>query len=179
MMEKSNKIERDSLTLFENFAIFQTGDGKVNIDVYFQNDTLWLTQKRIAELFEKGRSTITEHLKKIFSDGELNQDSVCRDFRHTAEDGKNYTTKYYNLKAVTAVGYRVNSHRAIEFRKWATDVLHEYIIKGFAMDDERLKNPEGRPDYFDAQQADADDLQAFSQLEEAIGSRNNATLREI
>ena len=124
---------------FSNFVIFQTETGKVNIEVYFQNDTLWLTQKKIAELFEKSRSTITEHLKKIFIEGELDENSVCRDFRHTAEDGKTYNTKYYNLRAITAVGYRVNSHRAIEFRKWATEILHEYIIKGFVMDDERLK----------------------------------------
>jgi hypothetical protein len=83
--------------------------------------------KKIAELFEKGRSTITEHLKNIFSENELEEDSVCRDFRHTAEDGKIYNTKYYNLRAITAVGYRVNSHRATEFRKWATDILHEDI----------------------------------------------------
>jgi hypothetical protein len=120
-------------------VIFQTENGKVNIDVYFQDETLWLTQKLIAELFEKGCSTITEHLKQIFIDGELNENSVCRDFRHTAEDGKRYTTKHYNLRAITAVGYRVNLYRAIEFRKWATEILHEYIIKGFAMDDECLK----------------------------------------
>ncbi len=83
--------------------------------------------------------TITEHLQKIFAEGELDENSVCRDFRHTANDGKIYSTKYYNLKAITAVGYRVNSHRATEFRKWATEILHEYIIKGFAMDDDRLK----------------------------------------
>ncbi|MEA3228035.1 MAG: virulence RhuM family protein, partial [Campylobacterota bacterium] len=112
---------------------------KVNIDVFFQDETLWLTQKQLAELFEKGRSTITEHLKNIFDEKELDENSVCRDFRHTANDGKNYKTKYYNLKAIVAVGYRVNSHRATEFRKWATEILHEYIVKGFAMDDERLK----------------------------------------
>lgn len=134
IVPKSNELQE-----FNNFVLFTTDSGKVNIDVYFRDETLWLTQKRIAELFEKGRSTITEHLKRIFEDGELNENSVCRDFRHTAEDGKTYITKYYNLKAITAVGYRVNSHRAIEFRKWASEVLHEYIIKGFAMDDERLK----------------------------------------
>jgi len=133
-----------------DFVIFQTETGKINVKVFFQENTLWLTQKTIAELFQKGRSTITEHLKHIFTDGELDENSVCRDFRHTAEDGKNYTTKFYNLRAVTAVGYRVNSHRATEFRKWATEILHEYIIKGFAMDDERLK--QGKhfgQDYFD------------------------------
>ena len=151
-----NKRELKELTKFENFVIFQTDDGKVNIDVYFQDETLWLTQKLIAELFEKGRSTITEHLKKIFADSELDENVVCRDFRHTTQhgaiEGKTQvkTTKYYNLKAIVAVGYRVNSHRAIEFRKWATEILHEYIIKGFAMDDERLKQIKhfGK-DYFD------------------------------
>ena len=137
-MNKKKNMNSE-LQLFTNFVIFQTKNGKVNIDVFFKDETLWLTQKLIAELFEKGRSTITEHLQKIFTDGELNEDSVCRDFRHTADDGKTYSIKYYNLKAITAVGYRVNSHRAIEFRKWATEILHEYIIKGFAMDDERLK----------------------------------------
>ena len=132
LLSSENKIS--------NFVIFQTATGKVNIDVFFQNETLWLTQKKMAELFEKGRTTITEHLKNIFSERELDENSVCRDFRHTAEDGKLYSTKYYNLKAITAVGYRVNSHRATEFRKWATEILHEYIIKGFAMDDERLKH---------------------------------------
>ena len=144
-MNKENELQKLS-----NFVIFQTEDGKVNIDVYFQNDTLWLTQKLIAELFGKGRSTITEHLTNIFADGELEEKSVCRDFRHTAEDGKIYNIKYYNLRAITAVGYRVNSHRAIEFRKWATEILHEYIIKGFAMDDERLKQIKHfGQDYFD------------------------------
>jgi hypothetical protein len=134
----------------ENFVLFQTNSGKVNIDVLFQNQTLWLPQKAIAELFEKGRSTITEHITNIFSEGELEEYSVCREFRHTAEDGKNYKTKYYNLKAILSVGYRVNSHRAIEFRKWANTILEEYIVKGFAMDDERLRQIKhfGK-DYFD------------------------------
>jgi len=153
-MKKDKKSTE--LQLFSNFVIFQTENGKVNIDVYFQDETIWLTQKLIAELFEKGRSTITEHLKKIFADGELNEKMVCRDFRHTTQHGaiegltQETTAKYYNLRAITAVGYRVNSHRAIEFRKWATEILHEYIIKGFAMDDERLKQIKhfGK-DYFD------------------------------
>jgi len=138
------------LQRIENFVIFQTDSGKINVEVYFQNDTLWLTQKKISELFEKDRSVITKHLKSIFKDGELEENSVCANFAHTAQDGKTYKTKFYNLRAITAVGYRVNSHRAIAFRRWATEILHEYIIKGFAMDDERLKKMKhfGK-DYFD------------------------------
>ncbi len=144
------KKSSNDLQPLNNYVIFQTKTGKVNIDVFFYEETLWLTQKKIAELFEKGRSTITEHLSNIFKSGELKERSVCRDFRHTAEDGKQYSSKYYNLRAITAVGYRVNSQRATEFRKWATDVLHEYIIKGFAMDDERLKSVQHfGQDYFD------------------------------
>ena len=147
---------KNKLQKLNNFVIFETGEGKVNIDVLFQDETLWLTQKLIAELFEKGRTTITEHLKNIFDTGELEEKVVCRDFRHTTKHGaikgktQEKTTKYYNLKAITAVGYRVNSHRATEFRKWATEILHEYIIKGFAMDDNRLKQIKhfGK-DYFD------------------------------
>ena len=148
--------EEQNLELFNNFVLFKAENGKVNIDVYFQDDTLWLTQKKIAELFQKGRSTISEHLKNLFEAGELEEKVVCRDFRHTtlhgAIEGKTQETeaKYYNLTAIIAVGYRVNSHIAIEFRKWATEILHEYIIKGFTMDDERLK--QGKHfgiDYFD------------------------------
>ena len=145
MSKKKKENINSELKLFTNFVIFQTENGKVNINVFFKDETLWLTQKLIAELFEKGRSTITEHLKKIFSEGELDEKQVCRHFRHTTQHGaikgktQEQEVKYYNLKAITAVGYRVNSHRATEFRKWATEILHEYIIKGFAMDDERLK----------------------------------------
>lgn len=141
----SNELQR-----IENFVIYQTETGKVNVEVYFLDNTLWLTQKVMSQLFNKGRSTITEHLNNIFKEGELDKDSVCRDFRHTAPDGKNYTTKFYNLRAITAVGYRANSQEATAFRQWATEVLHEYIIKGFAMDDERLKQLKHfGQDYFD------------------------------
>jgi len=139
-MSKKNKIKKSTeLQQFDNFVIFQTENGKINIDVFFQDETLWLPQKLIAELFEKDRTVITKHLKNIFESGELIENSVCAKFAHTAKDGKTYNTNYYNLRAITAVGYRVNSHRATQFRKWATEILHEYIIKGFAMDDERLK----------------------------------------
>lgn len=157
-MSKDKNIpnKKGELQQLNNFVLFQAENGKVNIDVYFQDETLWLSQKAIAELFEKGRSTITEHLKKIFEEGELDENVVCRNFRQTTQHGaieglqQEKDVKFYSLKAITAVGYRVNSHRAIEFRKWATNVLHEYIIKGFAMDDERLKQIQHFGiDYFD------------------------------
>ena len=138
------------LELFNNFVIFQTASGKVNIDVFFQNETLWLTQKKMAELFEVNVPAISKHLKNIFEEGELSEKSVISILETTAEDGKKYKTKYYNLNAILAVGYRINSQRAIEFRKWASTVLHDFVIKGFAMDDERLKQIKhfGK-DYFD------------------------------
>ncbi len=142
-IEKHN--EPNGLQKFPNFVIFKTADGKVNIDVYFKDETLWLTQKALSILFEKDRTVIGKHLKNIFESGELDENVVCANFAHTTQHGaiedktQEKDVKYYNLRATVAVGYRVNSHRAIEFRKWATGILHEYIIKGFAMDDERLK----------------------------------------
>ncbi len=141
---------KNELQKIDNFVIFKTQAGKVNVSVFFKDDTIWLTQKLIATLFEKDRSVITKHLKNIFLSGELIENSVCANFAHTAQDSKTYNTKYYNLRAITAVGYRVNSPRATEFRKWATEILHEYIVKGFAMDDERLKQVKHfGQDYFD------------------------------
>jgi hypothetical protein len=145
MNDKNSQLER-----FSNFVIFQTATGKVNIDVFFQHETLWLTQKKMAELFEVNVPAISKHLKNIFATDELKEKAVISILETTASDGKKYKTKYYNLRAITAIGYRVNSHRATEFRKWATEILHEYIIKGFAMDDERLKQIKHfGHDYFD------------------------------
>jgi len=141
---------------YQNFVIFKTESGTVNVEVFFQDDTLWLTQKKIAELFEKDRSVVAKHLKNIFNEGELDEFLVCANFAqttpHGAIEGKTQIreVKFYNLRAITAVGYRVNSHRATEFRKWATEILHEYIVKGFSMDDERLKQVQHfGQDYFD------------------------------
>lgn len=146
-MKTDNK---DKLQLLGNFVIFKTEDGKVNIDVYFKDDTLWLTQKLMSLLFEVKVPAISKHLKNIFEVGELKEKSVISNLETTAKDGKNYKTKFYNLKAITAVGYRVNSVRATQFRQWATNVLHEYIVKGFSIDDERLKqNQHFGKDYFD------------------------------
>jgi len=134
---------KDELT---EFLLYNTPEGNVKVEIVLHNETIWLPQKRIAELFGKGRSTITEHLSNIFKEGELDENSVCREFRHTTQHGaiagktQATTTKYYNLDAILSVGYRVNSHQATQFRIWATTILKEYIIKGFAMDDERLKN---------------------------------------
>jgi len=122
------------------FLIFTAQAGEDSIEVRVEDETVWLTQKLIAELFSKGRSTITEHLKNIFSDDELEEDSVCREFRHTGSDGKSYNTKFYNLDAIISVGYRVNSKRATQFRQWATQVLREFAIKGFVLDNKRLEN---------------------------------------
>ena len=132
----SNKLEE-----FNNFVIFQTEKGKVNIniDIFFKDENLWLTQKKIAELFETTKQNISLHLKNIFSSSELVEGAVVKDFLTTASDGKSYQTKFYNLDAIIAVGYRVNSKQATHFRIWATKILKEYTIKGFALDDERLK----------------------------------------
>ncbi|MBI2448160.1 virulence RhuM family protein [Candidatus Microgenomates bacterium] len=122
------------------FLLYTTFEGKVNIDVFFQNETVWLTQKKMAELFDVDVRTVNEHLQNIFKSSELSKYSVIRKFRTTASDGKPYNTNFYNLDAIISVGYRVNSTQATRFRIWATQALREYIIKGFAMDDERLKN---------------------------------------
>ena len=122
-----------------NLLIYQNQEGNIKIDVHLENETVWLTQDQMATLFGKGRSTVTEHISNVFKEGELEQDSVCRNFRHTANDGKNYDTKYYNLDVIISVGYRVKSKQGTQFRIWATQRLKEYIIKGFALNDERFK----------------------------------------
>ena len=140
---------------FPNFVIFKIDSSKVNIDVFFADETLWLTQKKMAELFETTPQNITLHLKNIYKETELVENATCKEFLQVQKEGNREVkrkSKYYNLKAITAVGYRVNSHRATEFRKWATDILHEYIIKGFTMDDERLKQIKHfGVDYFEEQ----------------------------
>lgn len=122
------------------FLIFTSQNKEDSIEVKVFEESVWLTQTMIAELFDKGRTTITEHLKNIFESEELDEKSVCREFRHTANDGKTYNTKYYNLDAIISVGYRVNSKKATQFRQWATSVLKEFAIKGFVLDKKRLEN---------------------------------------
>ena len=135
-MDKNLQIRNSTA----EFLIFTSQAGENNIEVRVEDETVWLTQKLISELFDKGRSTITEHLKNIFVEGELDENSVCREFRHTANDGKIYQTKYYNLDAIISVGYRVNSKKATHFRQWATRVLSEFAIKGFVIDKKRMEN---------------------------------------
>jgi hypothetical protein len=144
MKEAQAKIKiNNSLSIKDQtteFLLYTAPDGEIKIEVFLHNENLWLTQERMAELFGVQRPAITKHLKNIFSDGELEENSVSSILEHTANDGKKYKTKFYNLDAIIAVGYRVNSKKATQFRIWATKILKEYIIKGFAMNDERMKN---------------------------------------
>jgi hypothetical protein len=130
--------------------LYQTQEGTVRIEVLYQSETFWLNQKRIGELFGVNIRTISEHFRNIFASGELDEQSVLRKIRTTAADGKNYRVSFYNLDAIISVGYRVNSTQATQFRIWATRTLREFVIKGFVLDDERLKlNKRFGKDYFD------------------------------
>jgi len=140
--------------------LYTSDDGQSRIQLRTDGQTVWLTQREMAELFAVSTDNIGLHLKNIFADGELEAISVTEESSVTAADGKNYRTKLYNLDAILAVGYRVRSPRGVQFRRWANTVLKEYLIKGFVMDDERLKNPDGRPDYFDEMLARIRDIRA-------------------
>ena len=129
--------------------IYQNEKGNIKVDVRFEDNSIWLSQAQLCELFGKAKSTISEHIKNIFEESELEQNSVVRNFRTTANDGKSYDVSYYNLDMIIAIGFRVKSPQGTKFRQWANKNLSEYMIKGFIMDDERLKNPDGKPDYFD------------------------------
>ncbi|HPA57103.1 MAG TPA: virulence RhuM family protein [bacterium] len=143
------------------FLIFTKQSGENTIEVRIEDETVWLTQKLMSVLFEKGRSTVTEHLQKIFETGELIEESVCRNFRHTAEDGKEYVTKFYNLDAIIAVGFRVNSERATQFRQWAINILRDFAIRGYVLDKERLKNGAFlNKEYFDELLAEIREIRA-------------------
>ncbi len=131
-----------------NILIYQTEDGQSKIQTRLEDETVWLTQAQLYELFQKSKSTISEHIKNIFVDGELEEDSVVRKFRITAEDGKKYNTNFYNLDVIISVGYRVKSLQGTKFRQWATQRLKEYIVKSFTMNDELLKEA-GGGNYFE------------------------------
>ena len=131
-----------------SIILYQTEDGKSRIEVTLCNDTVWLTADQMSELFQRNKSTISRHIKNVFEDGELNPDSVVAFFATTAADNKKYQVAYYNLNMIISVGYRVKSHRGVQFRIWATQVLREYLVKGFAMNDDLLKRA-GGGNYFD------------------------------
>lgn len=131
------------------FLIYEAEDGQVKIDVRFEDETVWLTQQLMADLFQTTKQNIGQHLKNIFAEGELSENSVVKKIFTTAADGKNYETSFYNLDTIISLGYRVKSQIATRFRIWATQRLREYIVKGFVLDDERLKNPDQPFDYFD------------------------------
>ena len=152
-MKKNKQIAKQNS--FTEFLLYTTPNGKVKVEIFLRDETVWLTQEKIAQLFGVQRPAVTKHLKNIFESRELKENSVSSILEHTAEDGKNYKTKFYNLDAIISVGYRVNSRQATHFRIWASQVLKEYIIKGFVMDDERLKNPNNifGKDYFEEQLA--------------------------
>lgn len=134
---KKELTTKDEMT---EFLLYTSPGGEIKVDVFFHDENIWLTQKRMAELFDVQRPAITKHLKNIFESGELQEKIVSSILEHTAPDGKNYKVKYYNLDAIISVGYRVNSRKATQFRIWATSKLREFIIKGFILDDDRLKN---------------------------------------
>lgn len=139
--KSKDNIENDSFKSESDFLLYITPNGKVKLEIYIKNENIWLSQEKIAQLFGVQRPAITKHLLNIFNSGELTESSASSIMEHTASDGKTYQTKFYNLDAIISVGYRVNSTQATHFRIWSTERLREYIIKGFTMDDARLKDP--------------------------------------
>lgn len=136
----TNKMDSPSDIRQGEIIIYQAEDGNTRIDVRFVDETVWLTQQQMCELYQTSKSNISEHIKHIFEEGELDESSVVRNFRTTASDGKKYNVNYYNLDMIISLGYRVKSRIATQFRRWATERLKEYMIKGFTIDDQRLKN---------------------------------------
>jgi len=133
----------------QNIIIYRTTDGRASVALYAKDGKIWLNQQQMAELFATSKPNISMHIANILKEKELNEISVVKNYLTTATDGKNYNVVFYSLEMIIAVGYRVRGIRGTQFRQWATEHLTEYLVKGFTMDDERLKNPDGRPDYFD------------------------------
>lgn len=143
-------MEMDNIKGSGEIILYQTDDNKAKIQVKLENETVWLTQSAMVELFQTTKQNISLHIKNIFEERELDENSVVKEYLTTASDGKNYKTKYYNLDVIISVGYRVKSMRGTQFRIWATERLKEYLVKGFTMDDERLKDVKNiGNDYFD------------------------------
>ena len=143
-----------------NIIIYNTADGKASVSLIAKDGTAWLNQNQLAELFMTSKPNISMHISNIFEEGELEKDSVVKDYLTTAADGKNYSVSHYSLEMILAIGFRVRSKRGTQFRQWAGKNLSEYMVKGFVMDDERLKNPDGKPDYFDELLARIRDIRA-------------------
>ncbi|MCK9372082.1 MAG: virulence RhuM family protein [Sulfuricurvum sp.] len=143
-----------------NVIIYNTSDGKTSVSLLARDGTAWMNQSQIAELFTTSKPNISMHISNIFEEGELDENSVVKDYLTTAADGKNYSVSYYSLEMILAIGFRVRSKRGTQFRQWANKNLSEYMVKGFIMDDERLKNPDGKPDYFDELLARIRDIRA-------------------
>lgn len=133
----------------QNLIIYNTIDGKASVALYAKDGMVWMNQNQIAELFDTSVPNTSMHITNILKDGELDRNTVIKDYLTTAADGKNYNVAFYSLEMILAIGFRVRSKRGIQFRVWANRNLKEYMVKGFVMDDERMKNPDGRPDYFD------------------------------
>lgn len=133
----------------QNIIIYKTADGKASVALYAKDGNIWMNQNQLAELFSTSVPNISMHISNILEEGELEQNSVIKDYLTTAADGKEYNVTFYSLDMILAIGFRVRSKRGTQFRIWANKNLKEYMVKGFVMDDERLKNPDGRPDYFD------------------------------
>ena len=144
----------------QNIIIYRTSDGRASVALYAKDGKIWLNQQQMAELFATSKPNISMHIANILKEKELSELSVVKNFLTTAADGKNYNVVFYSLEMIIAVGYRVRGLRGTQFRQWATEHLTEYLVKGFTMDDERLKNPDGRPDYFDELLARIRDIRA-------------------
>lgn len=143
-----------------NVIIYNTSDGKASVSLLTRDGSAWMSQSQIAELFATSKQNISLHIINILEEGELDENSVVKDYLTTAADGKNYSVSYYSLEMILAIGFRVRSKRGTQFRQWANKNLSEYMVKGFIMDDERLKNPDGKPDYFDELLARIRDIRA-------------------
>ena len=144
----------------QNIIIYKTQDGKVKLSLYARDGSVWMNQNQIAELFDTSVPNISMHIANILNEKELEENTVIKNYLTTASDGKNYEVAFYSLDMILAIGFRVRSKRGTQFRQWANRNLKEYIIKGFVMDDDRLKNPDGRPDYFDELLARIRDIRA-------------------
>lgn len=144
----------------QNIIIYKTQDGKAAVSLYARDGSVWMNQQQLAELFDTSKQNIGQHISNILEDNELIENSVVKNYFTTAADGKEYQVTFYSLDMILAIGFRVRSKRGTQFRQWANRHLKEYMIKGFVMDDERLKNPDGRPDYFDELLARIRDIRA-------------------